>query len=333
MTSQTSFRHNALVIDSDASVRDLLVPAVQAAMAEADRVVVAVSDATAAQVRSALGATGDALEWSDAAHFRQRLGFAYESFRRSLASAHAAGERLHIFAESGVANGAGLSEAGAADRAAAYLAYEAICNETYAGYGCEVTCLWDARRHPTLVIENARRLHDQMAGPGAGETADVVSPREYLTGRNQVPLELPGRVDWAAVLPDLYGLPDLRQRIASWAGKHGFATAATLDVVMAVNEVATNGLTHGQPPATVSGWRDRDTLLVQVDDQGGIPIPPYAGYVPPSLASASQRGLWLARQLADVVRVNSLRQLTSVRLCFPRGPMHRSGRVAVLSPR
>jgi hypothetical protein len=38
--------------------------------------------------------------------------------------------------------------------------------------------------------------------------------------------------------------------------------------------VATNGLVHGTPPVRIQGWHHSDTLIVQVDDIWGIPIPP-----------------------------------------------------------
>ena len=93
------------------------------------------------------------MEWVDA--YDQRLGFAYEGFRRVLADRHAAGRTVHVIAEPDVAT----DPQAPVDRAAAYFAYESICNEVYAAYGCPVTCVWDARRHPALTIGNVRAVH------------------------------------------------------------------------------------------------------------------------------------------------------------------------------
>jgi hypothetical protein len=60
------------------------------------------------------------------------------------------------------------------------------------------------------------------------------------------------------------------------------------------------------------------TLIVQVDDDGGRPVPPTAGYRPPRPTQHGGRGLWLARQMADTVAVHTTPNRTSVRLHFPR---------------
>jgi len=150
--------------ESDRSLRELLVPAVRQALTEADSVFVAVSDRTARLLRSELGADADAVDWGDTAAFYQRLGFAYEAFRRFLTGARDAGRRVHVFAEPSV--GGPDDDPSPEDRTGAYLAYEAFCNEAYAGCGCPVTCLWDTRRHSARLIENVRALHNHELGPG-----------------------------------------------------------------------------------------------------------------------------------------------------------------------
>ncbi len=97
--SPATFRHSSLVIESDQSVRQLLVPAVRQALSQSDGVFMAVAAGTARLVRAELGPAADTLEWGDTAAFYQRLGFAYEAFRRFLAAAHAAGRRVHVFAQ------------------------------------------------------------------------------------------------------------------------------------------------------------------------------------------------------------------------------------------
>lgn len=347
-----AFFHTALIVESDRSVRDLLVPAVREAMAEADLVFLAVAAGTARLLREELGPAADTFDWGDTAAFYQRLGFTYEAFRRFLAAAHAAGRRVHVFAEpalggqpgsgpaglsepaghsgsaghSGHSGPAGPAGSAAVDRTAAYLAYEAICNETYAGYGCEVTCLWDARRHPAPLIDSVRALHSHRLGPGGREPSPgYVSPRAFLAGRNQhpLPLPLPVQADLAASLGCAEGLPALRAELRGLARERGYAAPAVADVTMAVNEIATNGLSHGQPPVEVRAWQHGDTLVVQVDDSGGIPLPAAGGYEPPDEHQERTRGLWLARQLADVVQTHTAGGTTSVRLYFPYELTHR----------
>jgi len=83
--------------------------------------------------------------------------------------------------------------------------------------------------------------------------------------------------------------------------------------------VASNGLVHGAPPVRVRGWHFASALVVQIDDAGGRAVPSTAGYYPPTMRPGSGRGLWLARQLADVVTAYTGSSVTSVRLHFPSG--------------
>lgn len=310
------FRHSALIVESDRSLREVLLPAVRQALTDADGVFLAVSDATADLLRAGLGPDADLVDWGDTAALHQRLGFAYEACRRFLAGAYRAGRRVHVFAEPAV--GGPDDDPGPVDRTAAYLAYEAFCNETYAAYGCPVTCLWDARRHAAPLIGRVRALHNHELGPGGDQpNARYVGPRDYLAGHRPRPLPEPAAVDWEAILASADDLPGLRARLRSWTAEHRFAPPAAGDVTLAVNEIATNGLTHGRPPVTVRAWHAGETLVVQVDDRGGIPLPSAGGYEMPDEEQDRTRGLWLARQLADVMQTRTAGRSTAVRLHFP----------------
>ncbi|HVT66123.1 MAG TPA: sensor histidine kinase [Trebonia sp.] len=327
---EREFLHSALITDSDESVRQLLAPAVRRALSEADQVFMVVSEDTGRLVQEELGAAADPLRWADTSAFYQRLGFAYEGFRGLLAAAQDGGHAIHVFAEPEVAGQAG--DPGAVDRTVAYLPYEAMCNETYARYGGEVTCLWDAQRHSSVIIDSVRSVHShEVVAGGRKPSRGYTGAREYVAGHDEMPLPLPVRVDWSAGLMTADGLPPLRQGLRDWARQHGFTSPGVADVMLAVNEVATNGVLHGEPPVAVYAWRHRDTLIVQSDDSGGIPIPPAAGYEPPVPGRYGSRGLWLARQLADVVQTHTAGGRTSVRLFFPRELTNRHpGRAAEL---
>lgn len=318
------FSHAALIVDSDDAVRDRLLPALRRSLDDRTPVLMVVSPHTESLVHAGLGERAAALEWADLGAFYQRLGFAFEAFRRYLAGQHAAGRRVHVVAEPDIASG--IDPDNPTDRTAAYLSYEAMCNEAYAGFGCSVTCLWDSRRHPTLVIENVRSLHGHEITETGRELNDGHVPAaDYLAGRNDVPLPPPpAATELDLLLSELTDLTGLRTLTGAWAAKHAFAAPAAGDVVIAVTEVATNGLTHGRPPVRVRAWRHADTLVFQIDDAGGRPIPPMAGYLAPAARGNSGRGLWLARQLADVLIAHSAAGLTSIRLHFPHEVTHRN---------
>jgi anti-sigma regulatory factor (Ser/Thr protein kinase) len=306
------FVHSVLIIESDRTAREVLVPAARRALDQTDSVVAALTPATAAVLHDALGHQAERLDWQEPDY--QRMGLAYESFRRLLAGLAAAGRTVQLFAEPVLAG----SNGSAAERANAYLAYEAVGNETYAGPGHHVTCLWDSRHHPDEVIADVRRVHShETTADGHQINEEFVAAEEYLAGRPARPLPLPGRKDWHVTVSSTAGLADVRHAIEKWGAANGLPLAVTTDAVLAANEVAANGLIHGRPPVTVTGWREARSWKVQVDDSGGRRIPATAGYRPPTGLRQGGYGMWLARQLADVVHVYTAGSTTSVRLHFP----------------
>jgi anti-sigma regulatory factor (Ser/Thr protein kinase) len=75
------------------------------------------------------------------------------------------------------------------------------------------------------------------------------------------------------------------------------------DLVMAVHEVAINGLRHGRPPVTVRLWAAPERVQCAVTDGGPGFEDPFAGYVRGGGDELPEGrfGLWLARQLCDEV--------------------------------
>lgn len=256
--------------------------------------------------------------------FYRRLGFAFSGFRSYLAAQHAAGRRVHVVAEPDLS--AGVSRDIPFDRAWAYMSFEAVCNSAYAGFGCPITCIYDSRQQPEQIIENVRTVHNhEVTAEGDVVNDRHVPPAEFLAARNGVPLSAPPRLtDLDLPVRRADDLGDLARAVASWAGSREFTDLAVDDVVIAVVEIATNGLVHGVPPVRVRAWWQGDTLVAQVDDAGGRPLPALAGYVAPGTNPAAGRGLWLARQLADVVSVHTGPGRTSVRLHFPHEVTHRN---------
>ncbi|WP_123809800.1 sensor histidine kinase [Micromonospora globispora] len=312
------FIHAALIVDSDDALRSRLIPALRRSLAAQERVFLVVGAHVERVVRDALGGLADQLEWGERSTFYARLGFAYEGLRRYLAAQYASGGTVHVIAEPDVA-GDGEPDA-PVDRAAAHLSYESACEEAYAGYGCPVTCLWDSRTHSTALIDSVRNLHNhELTEHGCERNSGHVASADFLKARSEVPLApAPAAVDLDVALTELDQLTSIRSTLRTWAGQKSFDAEDVGDLVVAVTEVATNGMVHGAPPVRLRGWRHRDMLIVQIDDAGGRRIPPTAGYQRPGgPENVGGRGLWLARQLADVVTTYSVGSGTSVRLHFP----------------
>ena len=113
--------------------------------------------------------------------------------------------------------------------------------------------------------------------------------------------------------------------MARRAAAAGLDAARTADLVLAVDEVATNSLRHGGGRGTLRIWQDADALVCEVRDAGRIEDP-LAGRVRPPLDRDGGRGLWLVNQLCDLVQLRTLPTGAVVRLhvCRAAGSRSRS---------
>jgi anti-sigma regulatory factor (Ser/Thr protein kinase) len=89
--------------------------------------------------------------------------------------------------------------------------------------------------------------------------------------------------------------------------------ARTTDLVLAASELAANSVRHGGGHGTARFWREPGALVVEVAD-GGRVEQPLVGRVEPAPIQEGGRGLWMANQLCDLVRIRSAEAGTAVRL-------------------
>lgn len=316
----TGLDHYALVVDDDDTVARVLVPQLRQRIAAHDAVLMVVGAPTGAVVRDALGADADRLMWAPTDRFYQRLGFTYARFLHYLREQRARQRTVHLVTEPDL----GTAPETPVDRAAAYLGYEAMANTVFGGYGCPITCIWHGRGHTATVIDEIRKVHPrEWTAGGAVDSSAFVPPGDYLTGQVQPPMTpTPAATALDIAVDSPEGLAAVRAAVARWVRREHFVPAAIKQIVAAVSEVVANGLRHGRPPVRLRGWNQDATLVVHVDDDGGVPIPATAGYHPPA-GPGDPAGLWVARQLADILLTRTDQGRTAVRMYFPYAVTHR----------
>jgi anti-sigma regulatory factor (Ser/Thr protein kinase) len=305
--------HTLALYDSDESLRVRALPYLRAGLDRGESVVVVVSEEVAQVLRAALGSDADRVEWRAAGAMYLRLGSMFEGFRRFLAERRAAGARMRLLTQGEVGPEAG--------RMAAYLRFEAMSNEVLSPYGYAIACLYDRRSRSEELVHHIREVHPRTLEPGGRTvpTGEYAEPTEYVT-RATALAPVPDSVDVESELTDLDELAGLRRHLAAWAAAVGMNRDDVSELLHAVGEVATNALQHGRPPARVRTWVAARVAWVRVDDRGTGLVHPTAGYLRPSTTVDRGVGLWLARQLADVVNVRSDRTGTTVELHFPLSP-------------
>jgi anti-sigma regulatory factor (Ser/Thr protein kinase) len=113
-----------------------------------------------------------------------------------------------------------------------------------------------------------------------------------------------------------FGLEELvsvRALVSARATIAGLATERVSDLVLAVNEVATNTVSHGAGHGVAHVWSTPHSVVCQVEDSGHI-TDPLAGRRTPEPDAASCVGLWTVNQLCDLVEVRTSPVGTVVRV-------------------
>jgi anti-sigma regulatory factor (Ser/Thr protein kinase) len=163
-------------------------------------------------------------------------------------------------------------------------------------------CPYDVALGPE-VLEEAARSH-----PFVYSIGEVVPSMGWrLEGGPARPYEValphpPARFEQLAFA--MGQLRDLRAFVTRHAHAAGFNVERTSDVVLAVNEVATNSLRHGGQRGALTIWQEGPTLICEVHDTGQI-ADPLAGRRLPSPTAVGGFGLWLVNHLCDLVQVRT----------------------------
>ncbi|GAA4598786.1 hypothetical protein GCM10023194_77210 [Planotetraspora phitsanulokensis] len=115
----------------------------------------------------------------------------------------------------------------------------------------------------------------------------------------------------------LADLPDVREFAAAQAQDRGMSADAVGDFLVALNEVATNAVTHGSSKARLRVWTDGASLMVDVHDDGRLWHPEdRPGLTPPPENATSGMGLWVARMLSHEIVVRTGVNGTTVSMRF-----------------
>lgn len=306
-----AFSHAAVLYDSDEQLRDRVVPYVEEGLRRDENILVNISESAERVLREGLGTAAARVQWNAPGISYDRLGRMYEAYRAYLAQQYSAGMSTRVVAEF-------TSDAGSY-RMDQYLRYESMANEAYAPYGYPIVCLWDERCYPPEVLDQVRETHPQLVGEQGRPVinADYRRPGDYLAAEGQPQPAAPAGAGIDVHFDTADDLVALRRHFRTWAVSCDLNADEVSDVISAVDEITTNALEHGSPPARVQSWVDGDRLVVEVRDSGTTPIPPMAGFHRPGLDSPRGRGLWMARQFADVVTTNTGSAGTTVCLQFP----------------
>jgi anti-sigma regulatory factor (Ser/Thr protein kinase) len=309
-----SYVHDALFFDSTDQLVEVAVPFLLQGLAAGEAAVVATGPATSSLLRDAVD--GDPrvhiIEPGDA--YRTRTPSAITTFRRLAEMRSAEGtKRVRVIGE---------VDYGTTERDwLEWQRYESVINVALADWPLWGLCVFDTQRLAGPVLESARYTHTSVVtAAGRRPNPDFVAPEEYLRALPvpAEPLERSTPRLWAPDVDDFIGL---RHAVAAELATVRAPRDLVEDFLLAVDEMMSNAVRHGEPPVSLGLWIGGDRVVCTIADQGPGWDDPYAGYGPAHGDDLSRggMGLWLARQLCDHVDISSAGGGAQVRLTVRLG--------------
>ncbi len=195
----------------------------------------------------------------------------------------------------------------------AWVEAEAATNIAVAGMPVTMTCLYRKPVSAALVTA-LRRSHPQLLGPDGAvlDNPEHREPAEVLADHPVAALPVLGPPDREFTFTP-WQLTDLRTAVAEIAFEAAMGRERAEDFVLAVNEVATNAVEHGYGTGLWQAWTRGHRVVCEVHDGGSL-ARPLPGLKLPHPARSRGRGIWIARQLCDLLHVWSDPDGTHVRI-------------------
>jgi anti-sigma regulatory factor (Ser/Thr protein kinase) len=291
------FVHEALIYGSDQEFMDVAFPFVTEGISSDEPTLVAVQDRHVENLRAALGGTPTGVKLFPVEQWYETSARTREKFAR-WAAEHADGGRTRLIGEPPWAIG---HEAQVRD----WARHESVINVAFADRQVTFICPYDAQSLPADVLGYARSTHPEIVdSDGVFESAAYENPLEFCRRLDAAVRRPRGEPSVELSFgPD--GLSAVRRAMGSFAGAAGLDRTRAGELMLAVNEIATNAVVHGRSPATLRIWHADGEVIVEVSDEGDGIRDVLAGQLMPSPSRPGGRGLWLSRLLCDAVEVRN----------------------------
>jgi anti-sigma regulatory factor (Ser/Thr protein kinase) len=298
------YRHEAFLYSGLAEFLSGTLSFIRRAVSAGDPILVLVSAEKIGLLRQQLGAEAEHVTFADMA----RTG---DNPARIIA-----GWRAFVQDNAGAAQLWGIGEPIYPERSPTELAecqlHEALLNVAFdVATPLWLLCPYNLEALTADVIDEAHRTHPFVARGEERQACAAFRPVD-LAGPFDRPVP-PRPADADQMSFRTGDLQRVRALVATRAEQAGLAQQAVDAMVLAVNEVATNSLTHGGGRGELRAWTDGRSLVVEVSDQGHI-TSPLVGRVRPAPEARDGAGLWVANQLCDLVQIYSSARGTAVRV-------------------
>lgn len=295
-TSRAGFRHEALLYAGEDGFLAGTVPFLREGVALGEPALVVVAPRRIARLREALGTDARHVHFEDMTTVGANPARIIPAWSDFFERMDGAGRPLR-----------GIGEPIWAERSAAELVechrHEALLNLAFADAPAfRLLCPYDTTTLDAAAVAEARRTHPLLVDArGAWESAAFGG---VAAAAAPCAAPLAPAPDEAEELPvDAGGLATMRAAVTRHGVCAGLLPERIEDLVVAVNELATNSVRHGGGRGTLRVWEAADEaggLVCEVRDGGTLDLP-LAGRRRPATGEVGNYGLWLVNQLCDLV--------------------------------
>ncbi len=304
--------HQALLYDGDEDFVATLAPFCSEGLARGERVFAVTTPGNIALLRDALGGRAGGVEFTVADEWYRAPGRTLGAYSRYVDEHKAAHGRVRVIGEP-------VWLGRSAEAEAEWTRYESVVNVAFASSPAWIVCPYDRRMLPEHIVAYARRTHPVLLmgeGPRASEV--FTDPAAFVYEGDELPLPAPPDVAGSVLDVDFDAdLALLRGRVAEYAAGLGLPGERVELLLVVVNELAANSVQYGGGGGRFRLWARRDDVVCDVIDDGRM-LEAFPGYLPPSASARRGHGLWVVRQICDLVQIRTDPLGTQVRVYLSR---------------
>lgn len=308
-TAPDHFVHPALFYRDEREYLAGTVPFVREGLAAGEPVAVAVPGERLRLIEDALGDDAGRVRLLDMRQAGRNPGRIIPGVLRAFADTCPDGQRVRIIGEP-------IWAGRSATEYPACVQHEALINAAFRGRTVTVLCPYDAVGLPGHVLADAHATHPTVIPAGSRGVRDSAAyAPDAVVARYNEPLPL---VEDAMTVPFVAeSLPPARYAATDEGRRLGLTGVRLEDLALATAELTTNSVLHGGGAGVLRVWGEDGHVVCEVRDRGRL-TDPLAGRRPAGRDQRGGRGLLLVNLIADLVRVHTGDEGTTIRCWFAR---------------
>ncbi len=300
--------HQALLYGTETEFLAGTVPFVRDGLDRGDPIQIMTTEQHAGWLRAALGADVQRVEFRESSAWYLHPGRALAALHRALQAAGANGHRVWVIGEP-------FWTVRSARESKEWARYESLINAVLASADAAIVCPYDTHSLDPEVVADASRTHPEVIGCGPTRpSTSYLDPAVFHAECDKSPLSEPPSSAVRLLFGGAREVAAVRAFVASYATWAGALEEQVEKLVLAVGEVASNAIEYGGGSGVLRVWAGSRTMSCEVTDTGAGLRDLLAGHTPPDRFVARGTGLWLTRQLCDLVELRSGPAGTTVRL-------------------